>query len=379
MKILIVPDSFKGSLSSKQAADAIEKGINYPQFEIEKIPMADGGEGTIECLIVSLNGSKLRDFVTDPIGRKVQAEFGILQDNKTAIIEMAAASGLLLIPKKRRNPLYTTTYGTGELIRKVIERGYKKIILGLGGSATTDCGAGALQALGVKLLDRNGGNIKFGGLFLKDLHKIEISDQNKFSDIEVTFMCDVSNKLLGVNGTANVFAQQKGASIDNVQILEDNLAHFAQIVKKDTGNDIAESIGSGAAGGLAAGLSILFKSQFVSGSDFVIKATNLRTKIRNADIIITGEGELNSQTRFGKIPYKIATISKEYNKPVMGVFGKVTNAAKIEYKREFKHISALCDNGISQEEAMQNAYSLLTSKVKEIFENSRFNEYMERK
>ncbi len=373
MKILIVPDSFKGSLSSIQAADAIEEGIKDLHFEIEKIPIADGGEGTVDCLISANHGTKMRDFVIDPIGRKIQTEFGILKDSKTAIIEMALASGLLLIPIRKRNPLYTTTYGTGELIRKVIERGYTKVILGLGGSATTDCGAGALQALGVKLLDENGINIKLGGLYLKDLQRVDISTLNKYKNIELTFLHDVSNKLLGVNGAANIYSQQKGASKKEVQILEDNLAHFAQIVKRDTGINITEFDGSGAAGGLAAGLSIMFNSHIVSGSDFVINATDLRTKIQNADVIIIGEGELNSQTKFGKIPYKIAEIAKEYKKIVIGIFGSTTKDTIEEYKSAFTYISTLCEKGISKEKAMQNAYSLLSGKVKEIFKELQLN------
>ncbi len=373
MRILIVPDSFKGSLSSIQAVNAIADGIKDPQFEIEKIPIADGGEGTVDCMISADRGAKMRDFVTDPIGRKIQAEFGILKDNKTAIIEMASASGLLLVPPPKRNPLYTTTYGTGELLRKVIERGFTKIILGLGGSATTDCGAGALQALGVKLLDEKGKNIKAGGLYVRDLQRIDTSTLNKFEDIDLTLMCDVSNKLLGANGAAKVYSQQKGASRNEVQILEDNLEHFTRIVKRDIGIDITEFAGSGAAGGLAAGLSIIFNSHFVSGSEFVINTTNLRAKIQNADIIITGEGELNSQTKFGKIPYKIAKIAKEYNKTIIGIFGSITEDAKKDYKEMFPYMSALCEKGISKEKAMQNAYSLLSGKVKKIFEELQLN------
>lgn len=373
MKILIVPDSFKGSLSSKQVVDAIEEGINNPQFEIEKIPMADGGEGTVDCLISAFRGRKLKEFVTDPIGRKIQAEFGILKDNKTAIIEMASASGLLLIPKEKRNPLYTTTYGTGELIRRVIERGYTKIIIGLGDSATTDCGVGALQALGIKFLDENGINIKVGGFYLKDLQRIDISTLNKYENIELTFLSDVSNKLLGENGAAIVYSQQKGASIKEVQILEENIAHCAQIVKRDTGFNITGFDGSGAAGGLAAGLSLLFKSHFVSGSEFIIDATDLKTKIKNSDVIITGEGELNSQTKFGKIPYMIAKIAKEFRKPIIGIFGNITQNAREEYKQEFPYMLELCEKGISKEKAMQNAYSLLVGKVKEIFEDLQLN------
>ncbi len=368
MKILIAPDSFKGSLSSKQVADAIADGINNTQFEIEKIPIADGGEGTVDCLISAYSGIKMRDFVTDPLGRRIQTEFGSIINNKTAVIEMAAASGLLLIPKEKRNPLYTTTYGTGELIRKVIEHGYTKIIFGLGGSATVDCGAGALQALGIKLLDKNGKNINFGGLFLRDLQRIDISKINKYKDIELTFLCDVSNKLLGYNGAAKVFGQQKGASIKEEQILEDNLEHFAQIIRRDVGIDITGFEGSGAAGGLAAGLSIIFNSSFVSGSDFVINALNLREKIQNADVIITGEGELNFQTKFGKIPFKIAEIAKEFNKTIIGLFGDITEDAKEEYKNVFNYTSVLCEDGISKESAMQNAHKLLSSKVKKIFE-----------
>ena len=373
MRILIVPDSFKGSLSSIQAANAIAEGIKDLQFEIEKVPMADGGEGTVDSLISAGLGTRMRNFVTDPIGRKIQAEFGILKDNKTAIIEMASASGLLLISEEKRNPLYTTTYGTGEQIRKVIELGFTRIILGLGGSATTDCGAGALQALGVKLLDKNGKNIKAGGLHLKDLQKIDTSTLNKYGDIDLTLMCDVSNKLLGINGAAKVYSQQKGASRNEVQILENNLEHFTRIVKRDTGIDIAKLAGSGAAGGLSAGLSIIFNSHFVSGSDFVINTTNLRAKIQNADIIITGEGELSSQTKFGKIPYKIAKIAKEYNKTIIGVFGNIIQEVKKEYLQEFPYMSALCEKGISKEKAMQNAYSLLSGKVKKIFEELQLN------
>ncbi|MDP8200736.1 MAG: glycerate kinase [Candidatus Tenebribacter burtonii] len=373
MKILIVPDSFKGSLSSQQAAEAIEEGLAGQLFKIEKIPMADGGEGTVDCLVAAERGTMMRNFVTNPIGKKIQAEFGILKDDKTAIIEMASASGLLLISKEKRNPLYTTTYGTGELIRKVIERGYSKIILGLGGSATTDCGAGALQALGVKLLDENGINIKTGGFYLKNIKQIDISTQNKYENIELTFLCDVSNKLLGINGAARVYSQQKGSSLEEVQILEDNIEHFAGIAKRDTGINITEFNGSGAAGGLAAGLSLIFKSHFVSGSEFVINATNLKTKIKNADVIITGEGELNSQTKFGKIPYKIAKIAKKYKKPIIGIFGSITEDAREEYEHDYLFMSELCEKGISKEKAIQNAYLLLSGKVREIFKELQLN------
>jgi len=373
MKILIVPDSFKGSLSSRQVADAIAEGLKDLEVEIDKIPMADGGEGTVDCLVSAFLGNVLREFVTDPIGRKIQVEFGVLKDKKTAIIEMESASGLYLIPNEKRNPLYTTTYGTGELIRKVIEKGFTKIILGLGGSATTDCGAGALQALGVKLLDENGQNIRFGGLHLKDFVSIDISTLQRFENIELTFLYDVSNKLLGSKGTAKVYSQQKGASAEEATILENNLEHFSEIIKRDTKKNITDFSGSGAAGGLAAGLSLVFKSYFVSGSEYIINATNLKTKIQKADFIITGEGELNSQTEFGKLPFKIVEIAGKFNKPVIGLFGDITENASVEFKNQFYKIASLCEKGISQEKAMQNAYSMLVEKVKEIFKEIPLN------
>jgi len=373
MKIPIVPDSFKGSLSSQQAANAIVEGLKYFEAEIEKIPMADGGEGTVDCLVSALHGNLLKEFVTDPIGRKIQVEFGVLNDNNTAIIEMASASGLFLIPSKKRNPLYTTTYGTGELIRKVIEKGFTKIILGLGGSATTDCGAGALQALGAKLIDEMGLNIRYGGLHLKGLASIDISALNRFKNIELTFLYDVSNKLLGCDGAARVYSQQKGASVEEVQILEDNMKHVTEILKRDTEKNITKFTGSGAAGGLAAGLSLLFKSQFISGSEFIINATKLKAKIKSADLIITGEGELNSQTKYGKLPYRISEIAKELRKPVIGLFGKITGDARDEFKNHFIKIESLCEKGISQERAMQNAHSMLVEKVREVFEEIKLN------
>ncbi|MDP8269271.1 MAG: glycerate kinase [Candidatus Tenebribacter davisii] len=370
---MIVPDSFKGSLSSRQAADAIAEGIIDPKFNVEKILMADGGEGTVDSFIFAQGGTKISDLVSNPIGRKIKVEFGVLKNSKTTIIEIAAASGLTLIPPEKRNPLYTTTYGTGELIRKIIERGFTKIIVGLGGSATVDCGAGAMQALGIKLLDKNGKDIRSGGLYLKDLHKIDAAILKEYKNIEVTFLYDVNNKLLGSNGAAEVYSQQKGASKEEVQILKDNLEHFSKILYEQTGINISGFEGSGAAGGLAAGLSLLFKSRFVSGSEFLINSANLKTKIQNADIIITGEGELNFQTKYGKIPYKIAEICKEYKKSLIGIFGDIAIGANVEYKRAFKHIYSLCENGIPKEKAMQNAYILLVEKVKQIFAEHKFN------
>ena len=369
MKIVIAPDSFKGSLSSIQVADAIGQGFRkiIPDAEIIKIPMADGGEGTVECLVGATGGKIFREFATDPLGKVVNVHFGVLGDGDTIIIEMASASGIVLVPREKRNPLYTTTYGTGELIRKVLEKGYTKIILGLGGSATTDGGAGAMQALGVKLLDSEGINIKQGGLFLKDLEKIDTSEVNKnLQKAEITFMYDVENPLLGENGAAKVYSPQKGASTEEVQILENNLELFSRIVKRDLGKEIVSSPGAGAAGGLGAGLSAICNSKFAAGIQLAVKVTGLKEHLKNADLVITGEGELNFQSMFGKVPAGVAKLAKEMKVPAICFAGNIERNSEKLYKEYFKKIICLVSSDISKEDAMKNASSILSSKAEEV-------------
>ncbi|MCF7858867.1 MAG: glycerate kinase [Candidatus Cloacimonetes bacterium] len=373
MKILVVPNSFKGSLSAGQVASAIKNGIDNSKHEITLMPMADGGKGTVECLLSAVSGRTISVDTTDPIGRKITTDIGIFNNSKTAIIEMAAASGLELIPKEKQDPLVTTTFGTGKLIKKAIDLGCYKIILGLGDSATNDGGAGALQALGAKLLDANKIDIKHGGLYLKDLSEINISAFGKYQHIDMTFLCDVSNTLLGPQGATKIYSKQKGASSEAMEILESNLKHFATVLQRKTGVDIATIIGSGAAGGLAAGLSIAFKSKFISGSDYIINKTKLIKKILNADLIVTGEGKLDSQTKFGKIPYKIAKMAQKNKIPVIGIFGMIEQGSRYEYEGQFQYLFSLSNQDISRETAMQNAYHLLTDKVNHIFRKLKFN------
>ncbi len=368
MKIVIAPDSFKGSLSSILVADAIGQSFRkiIPGSEIIKMPMADGGEGTVECMVGATGGKIFREFATDPLGKVINAHFGVLGDEDTVIIEMASASGIILVPGEKRNPLYTTTYGTGELIRKVLEKGYKKIILGLGGSATTDGGAGAMQALGVKLLDSAGVNIKQGGVFLKDLEKIDTSEVNKnLQKAEITFMYDVENPLLGEKGAAKVYSPQKGASAKEVQILEENLTHFSRIIKRDIGKDISDIPGSGAAGGLGAGLSAICNSKFIPGIQLAIKVTGLKRHLKNADMIITGEGELNFQSMFGKVPAGVAKLAKEMKVPAICFAGNIERNSEKLYKDYFKKIICLVSSDISKEDAIKNASLILSSKAEE--------------
>ncbi len=369
MKIVIATDSFKGSLTSFKAADAIGKGFLkvLPKTEIVKIPMSDGGEGTVKCLIEATEGKYFKEYVSNPLGKRIEAEYGILGDGETAVIEMASTSGILLIPKEKQNPLYTTTFGTGELIRKVLQRGYKKIILGLGGSTTTDGGAGALQALGVKLLDSKGKNIKPGGLYLKELDKIDISRIDKnVKNTELILMCDVNNPLLGHQGAARVYSSQKGASPSEVKLLERNLLHFAKIIKRDLGKDISNIPGSGAAGGLGAGLSSIFNTEFKSGIEVAIEITELSRRMEETDLVITGEGELNFQTLYGKVPFGVAELAKKKNIPVIIFVGNIKKDTEKLYTNYFDKIISLTSSKILKEEAMKNAFLIFSSKAEEV-------------
>ena len=329
--------------------------------------MSDGGEGTVKCLIEATEGKYFKEYVSNPLGKRIEAEYGILGDGETAVIEMASTSGILLIPKEKQNPLYTTTFGTGELIRKVLQRGYKKIILGLGGSTTTDGGAGALQALGVKLLDSKGKNIKPGGLYLKELDKIDISRIDKnVKNTELILMCDVNNPLLGHQGAARVYSSQKGASPSEVKLLERNLLHFAKIIKRDLGKDISNIPGSGAAGGLGAGLSSIFNTEFKSGIEVAIEITELSRRMEETDLVITGEGELNFQTLYGKVPFGVAELAKKKNIPVIIFVGNIKKDTEKLYTNYFDKIISLTSSKILKEEAMKNAFLIFSSKAEEV-------------
>ncbi|PJB56913.1 MAG: glycerate kinase, partial [Candidatus Infernicultor aquiphilus] len=257
MKIVVAPDSFKGSLTAIEVSDAIEKGIRevFPEAEIIKIPMADGGDGTVQCLVNATGGKILEEKVIGPLGNEVWAFYGILGDRKTAIVEMAAASGLTLVPENKRDPLITTTYGTGQLIKAALNQGCRKMIIGIGGSATNDGGAGMVQALGTKLLDKDGEEIGFGGGELKKIVKIDISCMDKrLSDIKVLAASDVNNPLCGPQGASRIYGPQKGATPEIIEELDESLAYFAELIKRDLHKDIKDIPGAGAAGGLGASL-----------------------------------------------------------------------------------------------------------------------------
>lgn len=357
MKIVLAPDSFKESMTAKEVCQEIEKGLKKILKDIEciSVPMADGGEGTTQSLVDATNGEFFTIDVTGPLGDIVKARFGILGDKKTAIIEMAQASGLELVPREKRNPMITTTYGTGELIKKALEKGVSTILIGIGGSATNDGGAGMFQALGGKLLDKNGNQIGFGGGELSKLDRIDISNlDTRINDVEIIVACDVQNPLTGENGASHIFGKQKGANEEEREILDNNLKYFAEIIRKDIGKDVENIAGAGAAGGLGAGLMAFLSAKLRKGIEMVIEYSELERKIQGADLVITGEGSIDGQTRFGKTPYGVAKTAQKYDIPVIALAGNIGKDIETLYEHGFTAILPILTKVESLDEAIKN-------------------------
>jgi glycerate 2-kinase len=332
MKIVIAPDSFKESLTAKEVSDAVASGFRkvFPEANLVKVPMADGGEGTVESLVDATGGEIITCTVTGPLGQQTEAFFGMLGDGKTAVIEMAAASGIHLVTPELRNPMLTTSRGTGELILAALDHGAEHIIMGIGGSATNDGGAGLASALGIKLLDGNGVELQPGGGTLGKLTTIDTSNlDTRLEKVKIEVACDVDNPLTGPNGASAVYGPQKGATPEMVQVLDANLKHFASIIETDLGKRIAEVPGAGAAGGLGAGLLAFLQTELKSGVDIVIQATQLEKHVQDANLVITGEGKIDSQTIHGKTPIGVAKIAKKYNIPVIAIAGSLAKDSHI--------------------------------------------------
>jgi len=316
MKIVLAPDSYKNSLTAKQVAQSMKKGFAkvYPDAEFVNVPMADGGEGTVQSLVDARNGQMVTETVVNPLGNKTQAQYGLIDDGQVAVIEMAQASGIQFINQFTKNPYVTTTFGTGELIKSAINKGAKTIIIGIGGSATNDGGAGMAQALGAKLLDDKGEELQYGGAMLKKLDHIDISEMlPELKDVKVIIASDVTNPLTGKNGASHVFGPQKGASPEMADFLDEALSHYADVLKRDLGKDLEQTPGAGAAGGLGAGLLAFTNSQMRSGVDIVVDYTGLKDIVQDADVVITGEGQIDFQTKFGKTPIGVAKATKAVN------------------------------------------------------------------
>ncbi len=324
MKILIAPDSFKGCLTSLEVAKAMKKGIEAISKEIEivSVPFADGGEGTVEAMLAGAGGRLVKTRVTGPLGFEIDSFYGILEDDHTAVIEMAAASGLALIPVKSMNPMETTTYGTGELILKAVESGCTNIIIGVGGSATNDGGTGMAQALGVTFYDKENRKLSRGGKILSKIHSYDSNELDpRIKDVNITVACDVENPFYGEKGAAFVYAAQKGADQKMILELDAGLRNLSSIIYKQEGLDVNKIPGSGAAGGLAGGLVAFAGASLEKGINIVSKVCHIDEKMKNSNLAITGEGQTDYQTAYGKVPAGVAQSALKYRVPVICISG----------------------------------------------------------
>lgn len=353
--IVLAPDSFKESMTAKEVCEAMERGIRKANSQIRciHVPMADGGEGTMQSLVDATGGRVYSKEVVGPLGNNVVAEYGILGNGEIGVIEMASASGIHLVDSEKRNPLITTTFGTGQLIKACLDKGVKKLLIGIGGSATNDGGAGFIQALGGRLLDENGDDLSYGGGALAKLHTIDLSNlDERLKYVSVEVACDVNNPLCGKEGASYVFGPQKGATREMIEILDQNLSHYAEVIKEQLGKDVISKAGAGAAGGLGAGLMAFLDVKLKSGIEMVIEYANLEEKVRDADMVWTGEGSIDFQTQYGKTPLGVAMIAKKYNKPVIALAGRVGNDIDALYDKGIDAIFGIMRSVTSIEEAL---------------------------
>lgn len=361
MQILIAPGAFKHSLGAGQVAEAIRKGLSkaIPSATLNLLPIADGGNGTLDAWLAQ-GGERYHLSVHDPLMRPISAEYGMLPDKKTAIIEMATASGIELLTTSERDPLKATSYGTGELLQDALERGARRFIIGMGGSATVDGGSGALCALGIKLLDVNNQEIPQGGGYLTQIASIDSSGfDSRWQECEIIIASDVENTLLGETGASAVFAPQKGASSADVLTLEANLAHFADVIVAHGRSDIRDVIGTGAAGGLSAGLMAFIGGEILSGIDLLLDYNQFEDALQQADLVITGEGQMDEQTVFGKGPIGVARLAQKYNIPTIALVGGLNVHDTVLHEAGINAVFSVVDKPMSLEDALQNAEVLL--------------------
>lgn len=364
MRIIVAPDSFKGSVSALAVSNAMERGILtvFPDSEIVKVPIADGGEGTVEALVTATGGQIIYEEVSGPLGDQVKAHWGILGDSETAVIEMAAASGLPLIPAQQRNPRVTSTYGTGQLIKAVLDRGLRKLIIGIGGSATNDGGAGMVKALGARFLAADGTELPPGGAALAGLAQIDISGlDQRLKDMVIMVACDVDNPLCGTRGASRVYGPQKGATPDMVAELDAALKVYASVARAVTGKDVAELPGAGAAGGLGAGLLFFTNAQLRPGVEIVLETTGFAGLMSAADLVVTGEGRTDFQTAYGKAPVGVAKIAKQYQVPVLCIAGGLGQGHEDVYDHGVDGLMSVVPQPMSLEECMQCGAELIES------------------
>ena len=362
MNILIAPDSFKDCLSAREVASALSRGILkiYPDAFCTLVPMADGGEGTVESVIDATGGKRIKLKVMDPLMREISSFYGITGDGQTAIIEMAAASGIELLSNDERDPWITSTFGTGQLIRDALDRGVKKIMLGIGGSATNDCGAGMAESLGVTFNGKFGPMSVRGGGALAEVEGIHMEGIDpRLAATEIVVACDVDNPLTGPLGASAVYGPQKGADEALVEKLDRNLLHFAELIGAQLGKEVKELAGAGAAGGLGAGLMAFLDASLVKGFDMIAGVVGLNELISEADLVITGEGRMDAQTRFGKTPYGVAQMARKLGKPVIGVAGTLDEDAAVLYEEGFNLLMPIQEKPGDLEYSLKNGKELL--------------------
>jgi glycerate kinase len=358
MKIVIAPDSYKESLSALDVASAIEEGFRqiFPDADYVKIPVADGGEGTVEAMVAATQGRIVTVDVTGPLGETLQAFYGVSGNDECAFIEMAAASGLESVPPGKRNPLKTTSWGTGELIRHALDAGVKQIIIGLGGSATNDGGAGMVQALGAKLLTEDNQQIPPGGEGLEQLARVDITELDpRLAECRIEVACDVTNPLTGDEGATAIFGPQKGATAEMIPRLDAALLHYARLIKRDLDIDVLNLEGGGAAGGMGAALFAFCGATLRPGIEIVTDALHLAEIVKNADLVITGEGRIDSQTVHGKVPVGVARVAKRFNIPVIAIAGSLTDDVEIVHQHGLDAVFSVIYRICTLEDALSNA------------------------
>ena len=372
MKIIVAPDSFKGSLTAVQAAKAMEEGIHRydPTINVKLLPAADGGEGTMNSLISATSGKITTHRVQDPLGRMIYADYGVLGDNETCVIEIAEASGLMLVTEHERDPLLTSSFGTGELIVHALDAGYRKFIIGLGGSSTNDAGTGMLTALGMKFLNRTGIELALGGGALGELSSIDCTLFDK-RIAESTFIIasDVENPLVGSKGASYIFGPQKGATNETVKLLDENLLNFATIIEKITGIQLHNKTGAGAAGGAGGAFQAFFPSEMKRGIDVVLEAISFNEHIRDAELILTGEGKTDTQTFSGKTPFGIAEIAEREGKPIILISGLVAEETRELLKPLFTEVHTVVGGDVTVEESMNESFLYLKLKTNKVIQD----------
>lgn len=362
MNILIAPDAFKDCLSARKVAVSLRQGIEkiMPGTKFQIAPMADGGEGTVESVIDATGGQWIEWVVKDPLMREISSFYGISGDGGTAVIEMAAASGIELLKAEEKNPWITSTYGTGQLIRDALDKGCNKILLGIGGSATNDGGAGMAEALGVVFSGKSGILTRPGGGALGEVEKIYMEGLDpRIMTTEILVACDVSNPLTGTSGASTIYGPQKGADPEMVGKLDRNLEHFAGIIREQLGKEISDVPGAGAAGGLGAGLMAFLDARLMKGFEMIAEAVHLEEKIISADLVITGEGKMDGQTQFGKTPFGVAQLAQKHGKPVIGVAGTIEEGAEELYQMGFDVILPIQEKPSDLDYAIMHSEELL--------------------